>query len=55
MSANTVEQVVSKMKQAGEFALQLDEMTDVSGEAFVHYEDVSEAGGLLFIFIYYLF
>ncbi len=54
MSANVVGQVANKMKQAGQFALQLDEMTDVSGEAqllaFVRYEDVSEAGGLLFIY-----
>ncbi len=47
------------MKQAGQFTLQLDEMTDVSGEAqllaFVRYEAVLEAGGLLIILVYFLF
>ena len=33
MATNIVEQVVNKMNRAGQFALQLDEMTDVSGEA----------------------
>lgn len=46
MSINIVGQVVDKMKQAGQFALQLDEMTDVSGEAqllaFVRYKDVTD-------------
>ncbi|CAL9683639.1 unnamed protein product [Knipowitschia caucasica] len=46
MSSNIVEQVVSKMRRAGHFALQLDEMTDVSGEAqllaFVRYKDESD-------------
>ncbi|KAL2103117.1 hypothetical protein ACEWY4_002285 [Coilia grayii] len=45
MSLDIVGQVVNKIKQAGHFALQLDEMTDVSGEAqllaFVRYKDVS--------------
>ena len=42
MATNIVEQVVNKMNRAGLFALQLDEMTDVSGEAqllaFVRYK-----------------
>lgn len=46
MSHNIVEQVVSKLKRAGQFALQLDEMTDVSGEAqllgFVRYKDETD-------------
>ncbi len=46
MSAKIVRQVVNKMKQAGQFALQLDEMTDLSGEAqllaSVCYKDVSD-------------
>lgn len=33
MSGNIIGQVVKKLKQAGQFALQLDEMTDVSGDA----------------------
>lgn len=44
MSVNIIGQVVDKIKQAGQFALQLDEMTDVSGDAqllaFVRYKDV---------------
>ena len=46
MSDDITEQVVNKIKQAGQFALQLDEMTDVSGDAqllaFVRYKDVSD-------------
>ncbi|XP_048869513.1 SCAN domain-containing protein 3-like [Brienomyrus brachyistius] len=46
MSVNIIGQVVKKIKQAGQFALQLDEMTDVSGDAqllaFVRYKDVSD-------------
>ncbi|KAE8287511.1 Zinc finger MYM-type protein 6 [Larimichthys crocea] len=46
MSLDIVGQVVNKIIQAGYFALQLDEMTDVSGEAqllaFVRYKDVSD-------------
>ncbi|KAM4598750.1 protein FAM200A-like [Polymixia lowei] len=46
MSVNIIGQVVHKMKQAGQFALQLDEMTDCSAEAqllaFVRYKDVSD-------------
>nr|XP_033497741.1 SCAN domain-containing protein 3-like [Epinephelus lanceolatus] len=46
MSVNIIGQVVKKMKRAGQFALQLDEMTDVSGDAqllaFVRYKDVSD-------------
>jgi len=33
MSTNIVGQVVNTIKKAGQFALQFDEMTDVSGEA----------------------
>jgi len=33
MSTNIVGQVVNTIKRAGQFALQFDEMTDVSGEA----------------------
>ncbi|CAK6969721.1 SCAN domain-containing protein 3-like [Scomber scombrus] len=43
---NIIGQVVNKIKLAGQFALQLDEMTDVSGEAqlwsFVRYKDASD-------------
>lgn len=46
MSVNIIGQAVKKMKQTGQFALQLDEMTDVSGDAqllaFVRYKDVSD-------------
>ncbi|KAJ4941766.1 hypothetical protein JOQ06_011640 [Pogonophryne albipinna] len=46
MSVNIIGQVVNKIKLAGQFALQLDEMTDVSGEAqllsFVRYKDASD-------------
>ncbi|XP_060758376.1 zinc finger BED domain-containing protein 5-like [Neoarius graeffei] len=46
MALDIVGQVVGKIKQAGQFALQLDEMTDVSGEAqllaFIRYKDVSD-------------
>lgn len=46
MSGNIIGQVVNKLKQAGQFALQLDEMTDVSGDAqllaFARYKDVSD-------------
>lgn len=43
---NIIGQVVNKIKQAGQFVLQLDEMTDVSGDgqllAFACYKDVSD-------------
>uniref|UniRef100_A0A8C6TXJ3 DUF4371 domain-containing protein n=1 Tax=Neogobius melanostomus TaxID=47308 RepID=A0A8C6TXJ3_9GOBI len=46
LAVNIVEPVVSKMRRAGHFALQLDERTDVSGEAqllaFVRYKDESD-------------
>uniref|UniRef100_A0A668AN63 DUF4371 domain-containing protein n=1 Tax=Myripristis murdjan TaxID=586833 RepID=A0A668AN63_9TELE len=46
MSVDIIGQVVNKIKQAGQFALQLDEMTDVSGDAqllaFIRYKDVSD-------------
>ena len=46
MATNIVEQVVNKMNRAGQFALQLDKMTDVSGEAqllaFVRYNEESD-------------
>ena len=46
MATNIVEQVVNKMNRAGQFALQLDKMTDVSGEAqllaFVRYKEESD-------------
>uniref|UniRef100_A0A8C1M8T8 C2H2-type domain-containing protein n=1 Tax=Cyprinus carpio TaxID=7962 RepID=A0A8C1M8T8_CYPCA len=46
MAVDIVDQVVEKLKLSGSFALQLDESTDVSGEAqliaFVRYRDISE-------------
>lgn len=46
MCLDIVGQVVNKIKHASHFALQLDEMTDVSGEvqllAFVRYKDISD-------------
>lgn len=47
MSGNIIGQVMNEIKQAvSQFALQLDEMTDVSGEtqllAFARYKDASD-------------
>ncbi|MGH0176926.1 UNVERIFIED_CONTAM: hypothetical protein FKN15_073970 [Acipenser sinensis] len=46
MGVDIVDQVVEKLKHSGSFALQLDESTDVNGEAqliaFVRYRDISE-------------
>lgn len=46
VAVDIVDQVVEKFKLSGSFAMQLDESTDVSGEAqliaFVRYRDISE-------------
>ncbi|KAJ8394211.1 hypothetical protein AAFF_G00047940 [Aldrovandia affinis] len=48
MAGDIVEQVVDKLKQAGSFAIQLDESTDVSGQAqltaFVRFKDENDIG-----------
>lgn len=47
MAGDIIEQVVDKLKRAGSFAIQLDESTDVSGEAqlatFVRFKDDTAA------------
>ncbi|KAF7668943.1 hypothetical protein LDENG_00267450 [Lucifuga dentata] len=46
MGEDVIDQVVEKLKSSGSFALQLDESTNVSGEAqllrFVRYKDIHE-------------
>ncbi|MBN3274306.1 F200B protein, partial [Polyodon spathula] len=54
MGIDIVDQVVEKLKHSGSFALQLDESTDVRGEAqliaFVRYRDTSEINEHILLF-----